>query len=122
LRWDRSYIREELRLLTSVCWKLRPRALLLTVIDKTITNLRFPVSYLALGLMVTLSIEDPWTIVRVLAAIGLASLFYMLYYLKSERNWDFTFGILYAYFSAFTLFWIFPYALLTLRSRSWMTR
>jgi len=122
LRWDRSYIREELRLLTSVCWKLRPRALLLTVIDKTITNLRFPISYLALGLMVTLSIEDPWTIVRVLAAIGLASLFYMLYYLKSERNWDFTFGILYAYFSAFTLFWIFPYALLTLRSRSWMTR
>jgi hyaluronan synthase len=46
----------------------------------------------------------------------------MLYYLKSERNWEFAYGILYAYFSAFTLFWIFPYALLTLRSRSWMTR
>jgi hyaluronan synthase len=122
LRWDRSYIREETRLLTSVCWKLRPMALLMTVIDKSITNLRFPVSYLALGLMFAMSVDDPWIILRVLLVIGLTSFFYMLYYLKSERNWEFAYGILYAYFSSFTLFWIFPYALLTLRNRSWMTR
>ena len=122
LRWNRSYIREETRLLTKVCWKLRPTALLMTVIDKSITNLRFPVSYLAIGLMAAMSMEDPWIIVRFLLAIGLAAFFYMLYYLKSERNWEFAYGILYAYFSAFTLFWIFPYAMLTLRSRSWMTR
>jgi hyaluronan synthase len=122
LRWDRSYIREETRLLSSVCWKLRPKALLITVIDKSITNLRFPVSYLVLGLMFALSVNDPWIIARVLLMIGLTSFFYMLYYLKSERNWEFVYGILYAYFSSFTLFWIFPYALLTLRNRSWMTR
>jgi hyaluronan synthase len=122
LRWNRSYIREELRLLTKVSWKLRPAALLMTIIDKTITNLRFPISFLAIGLMVAMSIEDPWMIVRFLVVIGLTAFFYMLYYLKSERNWEFAYGILYAYFSAFTLFWIFPYALLTLRSRSWMTR
>lgn len=122
LRWNRSYIREEMRLLTNVCWKLRPTAMLLTIVDKSITNLRFPVSYLAIGLLAAMSIEDPSIIVRFLLAIGLAAFFYMLYYLKSERNWEFAYGILYAYFSAFTLFWIFPYALLTLRSRSWMTR
>ena len=122
LRWDRSYIREETRLLTKVCWKMRPAALLMTIIDKAITNLRFPISYLALGLMAALSIEDPWIFVRFLLVIGLAAFFYMLYYLKSERNWEFAYGILYAYFSAFTLFWIFPFALLTLRNRSWMTR
>lgn len=122
LRWNRSYIREEMRLLTNVCWKLRPTAMLLTIIDKSITNLRFPVSYLAIGLLVAISFEDPWIIIRFLLAIGLAAFFYMLYYLKSERNWEFAYGILYAYFSAFTLFWIFPYAMLTLRSRSWMTR
>ena len=94
----------------------------MTVLDQLITNLRFPISYLALALMVVLSIDDPWTIFRVILAIGVTSLFYMLYYLKSERNWEFVFGVLYAYFSAFTLFWIFPYALLTLRNRSWMTR
>jgi hyaluronan synthase len=122
LRWNRSYIREELRLLTKVSWKLRPAALLMTIIDKTITNLRFPISFLVIGLMVAMSIDDPWMIVRFLLVMGLTAFFYMLYYLKSERNWEFAYGILYAYFSAFTLFWIFPYALLTLRSRSWMTR
>jgi hyaluronan synthase len=30
--------------------------------------------------------------------------------------------VLYAYFSAFTLFWIYPYAVLTVRARSWLTR
>jgi hyaluronan synthase len=122
LRWNRSYVREEIRLLKSVCWKLRPTALLMTIIDKSITNLRFPVAYLSIGLTVALSVEDPWTIARVLLMIGLVSLFYMLYYLKSERSWEFAYGILYAYFSIFTLFWVFPYALLTLRNRSWMTR
>ena len=97
-------------------------ALLMTIIDKTITNLRFPISLLAIALMVAMSIEDPWIILRFLLVIGLTAFFYMLYYLKSERNWEFAYGILYTYFSAFTLFWIFPYALLTLRSRSWMTR
>ncbi len=122
LRWNRSYIREELRLLTKVCRRLRPAALAMTIIDKTITNLRFPISYLVLGLVAELIIEDPWMIVRLLLVIGLTAFFYMLYYIKSERNWEFAYGILYTYYSTFTMFWIFPYALLTLRSRSWMTR
>jgi hyaluronan synthase len=122
LRWNRSYIREELRLFTSVCWRLTPRALLITLADKLITNLRFPIAILSLLLLVGMSIEDPWTIIRFLLVVGVTSLFYMLYYLKSERSWEFLFGILYSYFSVLTLFWIFPYALLTLRNRSWMTR
>jgi hypothetical protein len=31
---------------------------------------------------------------------------------------DFMYGIIYAYFSSFTLFWIFPYAVMTLRNKS----
>jgi len=46
----------------------------------------------------------------------------MLYYLKSERSWDFVYGVAYSYFSFFTLLWIFPYAVLTVRARSWLTR
>lgn len=122
LRWNRSYVREEIRLFRFICWKLRPKAMLITLLDKTITNLRFPVAWLSLGLMVIMSVDDPWTIMRVILAIGVASSFYMLYFLKSERSWEFVFGVFYAYFSAFTLFWIFPYALMTLRNRSWMTR
>ncbi len=122
LRWDRSYIREELRLLSTIVWRLPLPALLLTLLEKGITNLRYPVGYFSLALLVTLSVGDPWTLVRVLISLGLASLFYTLYFLRSERSWEFFYGVAYAYFSAFTLLWIFPFALLTLRSRSWMTR
>jgi hyaluronan synthase len=121
LRWDRSYIREELRLLRIV-WRRPLRARCMTLFEQTVTNLRFPVAWTAMGLLVALSIQDPHTIVRVLASIGTAATLYALYYLRSERSWDFVYGIAYAYFSFFSLFWVFPYALLTVRTRSWMTR
>ncbi len=57
-----------------------------------------------------------------LIGIGVVSTFYMLYFLKTERSWDFGFGILYAYFSVFAITWIFSYALLSVRARSWLTR
>jgi hyaluronan synthase len=35
---------------------------------------------------------------------------------------SFLYGVLYTYYSAIALFWIFPYAVATVRSRKWMTR
>lgn len=121
IRWDRSYIREDLHFLRIV-WKrpLVPR--IIAILDRFITNLRYPVSYATLALLVVLSVSDPWTIPRVLFVIGMMSSIYVLFYLKSERSWNCIFGVLYAYYAFLTLFWIFPYALLTIRSRSWMTR
>ena len=84
--------------------------------------MRYPVGYATLALLIVLSINSPATILRMLFAIGMMSLFTMFYYLRSERSWDFLYGILYAYFSFFGLFWIFPWAVITVRSRSWMTR
>ena len=46
----------------------------------------------------------------------------MLYFLRSERSWDVIYGVFYSYYAFFALFWIFPYALLTVRARSWLTR
>ena len=90
--------------------------------ESTVTNLRFPVAYLSIALLVVHAVQDPASIVRMLLAIMVVSLLYVLYYLRSERSWDFVFGILYAYFSFFALTWIFPYAALTLRARGWLTR
>ena len=59
---------------------------------------------------------------RMLLAIMVVSTLYALYYLRSERSWDFAYGILYGYFSFFALTWIFPYAVLTIRARGWLTR
>ncbi|HYA46811.1 MAG TPA: glycosyltransferase [Burkholderiales bacterium] len=121
LRWDRSYIREELRF-ARIVWKRPPFSRVLAVYESTITNLRFPVAYSAMALWTLNAINDPASILRMLLAIMVVSTLYVLYYLRSERSWDFVFGILYAYFSFFALTWIFPFAALTLRARGWLTR
>jgi hyaluronan synthase len=121
LRWERSYIKEELRLFR-VLWKRPLLSRLITLVDVCVRNLRFPISYAVLGLLVFMCVNDPATIVRLLLSIGLMSFLYTLYYFRSERSWDFIYGILYSYFSVLTLFWIFPYALFSVRSRAWLTR
>jgi len=121
LRWDRSYIREEFRL-AKIVWRRPPISRVLTVVDSLLTNLRIPVAYAALVMAVAFSYRDPWTMLRILESIGVAGLFYSLYFLRSERSWEFVYGLAYAYFSSVALLWIFPYALLTVRNRSWLTR
>ncbi len=121
LRWDRSYIREELRF-ARIVWKRPLLSRVLALYESTITNLRYPVAYASIGLWAANALTDPAALVRMLLAIMVVSLVYVLYYLRSERSWDFVFGILYAYFSFFALTWIFPYAALTVRARGWLTR
>ena len=121
LRWDRSYIKEEIRF-AQLVWRRPYPARIFSAIDCFMTNLRYPVSYLTLGLLVYFSFQDPMTLLKVLFIIGVISSLNMIYYLRSEQSWDCIYGVLYSYFAFFTLFWIFPYALATLRSRSWMTR
>jgi hyaluronan synthase len=121
LRWDRSYIKEEIRF-ARIVWTRPLLSRLICVFDQVITNLRFPVNYFILGLIVALAVNDPHTLLRLFFAIGVVSFINMLYYLHSERSWDFIYGVFYAYFAFFFLFWIFPAAFLTVRSRSWMTR
>ena len=121
LRWDRSFIREEIRF-ARIVWQRPPILRAAALFETTITNLRFPVIYLSLVLWIVNAFADPSTLIRMLVAIGLASGLYSLYYLRSERSWNFGFGILYGYFGLFALSWIFPYAACTLRARGWLTR
>jgi len=121
LRWDRSYIREELRF-ARIVWKRPPLWRALALYESAVTNLRFPIGYFSIGLWIAHMFGDPGAFVRMLLAIMMASGVYALYYLRSERSWDVVFGVVYAYFSFFALTWIFPYAALTLRARGWLTR
>ncbi len=121
LRWDRSYIREEIRL-AGIVWKRPPVKCMIAVADAIVTNLRYPIGYASLALLAVVTFEDPMTFLRFLFGVGIMAMLNMLYYLRSEQSWDFVFGIFYAYFSVFALFWIFPYALVSVRSRSWLTR
>jgi hyaluronan synthase len=121
LRWDRSYVREELRF-ARIVWGRPLDKLWIAVFDTFVTNLRYPIGYASLVLVALIVHHDPLVFPRLLVAIGVMASLNMLYYLYMERSHRFVYGVLYAYFSVFALFWIFPYAALTVRSRSWLTR
>jgi len=121
LRWDRSYVREEIRFM-KIVWKRPPLSASLALWDRFVTNLRYPVSYASLVLLAALSWEHPYMFGRFLLAVGIVGIFYSLYFLRSERSLEFLFAVIFSYFSFFTMFWIFPYAVVTVRARSWLTR
>jgi hyaluronan synthase len=121
LRWDRSFVREEIRF-ARIVWQRPPLFRFVALFDCLINDLRFPAAWLTFGLMCTALISDPLVLPRMLAAIGIAAFMYSLYYLHSERSLDIVFGVLFSYFAFFSLFWIFPWAVATVRARGWMTR
>jgi hyaluronan synthase len=122
LRWDRSYVREEFRFISNVVWKRPWKARCISLMETSLTNMRWIVFYASFALLILLCWNDPSRIIRLGLVMGLMSGLSMLYYLRSERSWDFVFGIFYSYFAFLTLFWIFPYAVVTVRARSWLTR
>ncbi len=122
LRWDRSYVREEIKFLRSIVWKRPVVTRVVALMDRIISNLRYPVLYVAIASLPALVWHDPRVLPRLLLAMGLVSALNTFHYLRSERSLDFFYGVLYSYFWFFTLSWIFPYAALTARARSWLTR
>lgn len=121
LRWDRSHVREELRFLR-IMWKRPAVPLAAAAAEKLVAALGLPVGGLLLGMLAVAAVADPTLLPRLLIVIGAGAAFSMLYYLYQERSMRFVHGILYSYFALFTLWWVFPYAVATVRSRSWGTR
>ncbi len=122
LRWERSNIRESIILSTFILKKYRKKHRVLPFINFVIVNLRYPFQYYAIMFLFVNLVMYPANIFRYLSVVGVISLVYMIYYIRAEKNSDFIYGVLYSYFSIFTLQWIFPYAVATLKSKSWMTR
>lgn len=121
LRWERSFVREELRF-ARIVWKRPLLARVIAVVDVTVTNMRYPVLYATLVLLALALFEDPLAVARTLFTIGAMALLYALYFLRSERSLDMVYSVLFSYFAFFGLFWIFPYAVVTARARGWLTR
>ncbi len=121
LRWDRSYVREEIRF-ARIVWKRPWPTRVLAVFDRFITNARIPISWSSLGVLPVVIAVHPRIVAPMIIAMGALSLLQVLYYLRSERSLNFVYGVLYAYYSSFALFWIFPYAVATVRARGWLTR
>jgi hyaluronan synthase len=121
-RWNKGYLRESIVFLSFMLTKYRDRNRTLPVCDFAFTFLMLPFQFLMLGYAVYCATLDPIMVLRFLAAVSLISGLYMLFYIKFEKSSDFVYGILYGYLYIFLGIWLLPYAALTIRNNSWLTR
>ena len=88
-----------------------------------LAQLEYPLTLLFFGLLVASVVVYPLILLNLFpAALGVASLLNLVYYLWLERDLEFIYGVIYAYYAFFLLQWIYPVACLTVRSRHWLTR
>ena len=59
LRWDRSYVREELRFLRTIVWRRPPKARAIALVEAIVTNSRYPVAWATLVLLVSMIASNP---------------------------------------------------------------
>jgi hyaluronan synthase len=122
LRWTRSYLRESVLFAQFMFKNYRPKHRILPILDFFFLNLLHPFHLLLIGLLTYSFVVHPVFILRHLAFIVVMSFLLSLYYLRANRSVVFLYGIPYALITAFCLWWIVPYAVLTLKNQSWMTR
>jgi hyaluronan synthase len=122
LRWTRSYIRESFLFAQFMFKKYRDKNRVFPVFDFFFLNFLHPFHIFSLGIIAYSFFINPLFILRHLALIVVVSFFLSLYYLRTNKSLTFLYGIPYALITAFCLWWIVPYAAMTLKNRSWLTR
>ena len=122
LRWDRSNFRESYVQMAYMFTRYRGKHRLLPIVDFFVRELEFPLSCVFIPLLLVSIVSSPVVLVKFLTALALVSFFLTVYYLRTERDMDFVYGVLYAFYAFFLVKWIRPYAFLTLRNGRWLTR
>ena len=122
LRWERGNVRESFVQLGYLFTRYRPKNRLLPIIEFFLTQLELPMLILAFGFFLTSLWLYPLIFFKMMAFLGVMSLFGLVYYLWLERDLEFVYGVIYSYYAFFLFQWIYPYAFLTVRDRRWLTR
>ena len=122
LRWTRSYIRESILFGRFMFSKYRKKHRTLPIFDFFFLNFLHPFHIFSLGIVTYSFFVHPVFIIRHLAFLVVVSFFLSLYYLRTNRSLAFLYGIPYAIITAFCLWWIVPFAALTMKNQSWLTR
>jgi len=125
IRWGRSATREGLRALLFTprrAVRLGPWRGPLVAWDAVTQPLAVLLRLASIPASLVLLVAHPVLLLRGLLAGTLFSLFYALVYLRSERSSDVLFGVLYGWYTMFVIFWVQPFATLTVRRNGWLTR
>ncbi|WP_297910516.1 glycosyltransferase family 2 protein [Thiomonas sp.] len=121
LRWSRSQVREDWRLLGLLRARPLP-ARLVAGLDLLTTDLGYVFGLGALALALHAAVGEPRVLGYMAGAVMLGAAPGALYFLRLERSLECLYGLAYGLFSALALFWIMPYAAVTVRARGWLTR
>ncbi len=122
VRWNRSFVRESIILFKYLFDRKVIKTRKMLFFDSMITCL---MPFFMLSIVVTMYlrvIQEPIYVVMVVASITMMAFIYMMFYVRSEKDWQFIYGIIYAFFYVLILIWILPFATLTLRRTHWGTR
>ncbi len=122
LRWTRSYIRESILFAKFMFSKYRTKNRVKPIFDFFFLIILHPFHIFSLGIIIYSFFVHPLFILRHIAFLVIISFFLSLYYLRTNRNLSFLYGIPYALITAFCLWWIVPFAALSMKSQSWLTR
>lgn len=122
LRWTRSYIRESILFATFMFTKYRAKHRVFPIFDFFFLNILHPFHIFSVGLVTYSFIVHPLFILRYIAFLVISSFFLSLYYLRTNKSLSFLYGIPYALVTALCLWWIVPFAALSMKNQSWLTR
>ena len=122
VRWNKSFVRESIILykyLLNISVLKRRKMLFY---DSTLTVL---MPFFMMFIIVTIYFRvatEPRQLLTVLGSISTMAMVYMLFYIRSEKSWQFVYGIVYAFFFMTVLIWLLPYSIVTVNRNHWGTR
>ena len=122
VRWTRSYLRESILFSKFMFTKYRRKRRVLPIFDFFFLNFLHPFQIFSLVLVTYSFFVHPLFILRHIAFLMIFSFLLSLYYLRTNKSLTFLYGIPYALMTAFCMWWLIPFAALTMKNQSWLTR
>jgi hyaluronan synthase len=122
LRWTRSYVRESAFQARFIFSRYRDKNRILPIIDFIFLNFLHPFHLFSLGIIVYSFMVNPIFMVRHIAFLVISSFVLSLYYLRTNKSMAFLYGIPYGLITAFLLWWIVPFSVLTMKNQEWLTK
>jgi hyaluronan synthase len=122
LRWTRSFIRESILFARFMFKPYRKEQRVSPILDFFFMNFLHPFHVLSIFIIFYSFVINPLFIIRHFAFLIAVSFFLSLYYLRTNKSLTFLYGIPFGLITAFFLWWIVPYAALTMKNRSWLTK
>lgn len=122
VRWTRSYLRESILFAKFMFSKYRTKRRVLPIFDFFFLNILHPFHIFSLGIVTYSFFIHPLFILRHISFLVIFSFLLSLYYLRTNKSLTFLYGIPYALMTAFCMWWLVPFAALTMKNQSWLTR